>query len=115
MDIMFILYTLIPMVASSDDEGGGELLPLLLLLSGFVFYFYVVARYRNADKRHSHEAETEATVDNLWVIDQLLEHRKGLKNAKMNGANQLRIEGAQNKAGGSSKLLDSAKGMFKEV
>lgn len=107
MDFMTLIYSLLPIVASSSDEGGGaEFLPLLLLLSGFIFYFYIISRYRNADKRHAHEKETASQIANLAVYDNLEKNMKGLKNATMTGANHTRVEGALN-TGSGSKLVDS--------
>lgn len=108
MDIMTLLYTFIPLVASSEDDSGAFAAPLLLLASGFVFYFYVVSRYRNADKRHSHERETKTSLANLMVLDQFITQKKGLKNSAMKDSNHTRVEGAQNEAGSTPKALKMA-------
>ena len=64
-----------------------RLFGLLLFLSGFVFYGFVYLRYRNTDKRHMHESETEATMLDVRGVDQHINTLKGLKNSKMEGAN----------------------------
>lgn len=116
MDLMSWFFTISPLVASSSDEGGeAAALPLLLLLSGFIFYGYIYSKYRNADKRHSHESETKANIANLGVLDSFIEHRKGLKNAKLKGANQDRIEGALNKKGAKASTSANAFDLAKKL
>ncbi|MDR1087722.1 MAG: hypothetical protein LBL23_00275 [Coriobacteriales bacterium] len=106
MGIIAFIYVLAPIIADSSDSDAAAAAPLLLLVSGFVFYGYIYARYRNADKRHSHERETTAKTANLEQIDTFIQSRKGLNNARMQGANQDRVEGALNEGGGEgSKLL----------
>ena len=107
MDFISFLYTLAPIIADSTDSGGGEAAVFGLFLSGFIFYGAMIARYRNADKRHSHEAETSAKVANLQVADTFVQRRTGLSNSMMSGANQSRIEGAMNQSSTTSKLLKS--------
>src|SRR5690625_5669393 len=82
--------------AASDDGDAGNL-ALLFLLSGFVFYGYVFLRYRNADKRHRHEKETEADMHNVQVGDRFIRTRTGLRNSKMTDANNRSVRGYLNK------------------
>jgi hypothetical protein len=91
--------TFIIPAASSSDSNYAAFIPLVLCLSGFIYYFVIYARYRNTDKRHHHENETTATVQNLQRYDQLIEHRKGLRNASMKGRNENTIEGSLAKGG----------------
>jgi hypothetical protein len=95
MDLMHFIFTLAPVVASSDIEGAAAA-PLILLASGFIFYWLMYTRYRNADKRHSHERETTSTAANLQSCDTFVKHKKGLSNAAMQGANHNRVEGSLN-------------------
>jgi len=81
--------------AASDDGDAGNL-ALLLLLSGFVFYGYVFLRYRNADKRHKHERETEAHMHNVDVADHFIQTRKGLSSSRMSGSNNTAVRGSFN-------------------
>ena len=104
MDVTLCIYSLAPMVASSDSDEAG-LLPLLLLLSGFIFYGVMYARYRNADKRHTHEKETSAVLENLTAQDALIKQQKGLRNAKMPGSNHARVEGSLNTGTAADKYL----------
>ncbi len=106
MDITFLTSLLAPVIAASSDSDAAAAAPLLLLLSGFIFYGIMYARYRNADKRHTHESETKAEVANLQAGDSFIRSRYGLSNARVEGANHTRIEGALNKSQGGSKLLE---------
>lgn len=82
-------------LASSSSDGDGFPIGALLLLAGPVFYLYVFFRYRNADKRHMHESETEAAMVDVQVADQLAGRVRGSKSARMDGANHRRVKGAQ--------------------
>ncbi|QAV69273.1 growth/differentiation factor [Salinibacterium sp. UTAS2018] len=90
---------------SSDDDSGG--LGLVFLLSGFVFYSAIYFRYRNTDKRHSHESETEATMVNMKEKDDFVQSKKGLTNRRMSGANNRAVRGARN------KIADGIVGKFR--
>ena len=96
MDIMYLLYTFLPVVAASEESSGAWAVPLILLLSGFIYYGVIVSRYRNADKRHMHERETASAIANLQTMDSYVQSKQGLSNAKMSGANHSRVEGALN-------------------
>ncbi len=82
--------------AASDSDGDPRNFALLLLLSGFVFYGYVFLRYRNADKRHRHEKETEADMHNVQLGDRFIRTRTGLRNSKMTDANNRSVRGSLN-------------------
>jgi len=77
--------------------GNGEDFPLgvVLLLAGPLFYAYVFFRYRNADKRHSHESETKSAMHDVQVADRLAGKVTGSRNSRMQGANNRRVKGAQ--------------------
>ena len=105
MDFISFLSTFAPIIADSTESGGGEVAIFALFASGFIFYGAMIARYRNADKRHSHEAETSAEVANLQAIDTLIQRRTGLSNSTMSGANQNRVEGAMNQSSTTNNLL----------
>ncbi len=59
----------------------------LFLLSGFIFFLFMLTRYRNQNARHHHETETQKEVSNLATKDEFIETRTGLMNARMIGAN----------------------------
>jgi len=88
--------------ASRSDGYIAAFMPLVLLLSGFIFFGMKYLKYRNTDKRHSHESETKAQIANLEQYDQLVEHRKRLNDPRMAGSNESAIEGS---------LLDGGGGM----
>jgi len=77
---------------SSDDDGRG--IGLLFLLAGPVFYAIIYMRYRNSNKRHHHEAETEAATHEMRVSDTYVQARKGLSSSKMRGANFKDVRGS---------------------
>ena len=77
---------------------------LLLLLSGVAFFIFNYLKYRNAHKRHKHEHNTRALMDNIQGSDKLVKRLTGLRNARMNGANNLSV-GSNRSAVGSS-LMD---------
>lgn len=83
------------LASSSSDDGGG--FGLVFLASGFVFYAIVYFMYRNTNKRHKHESETEAATHNMRADDQLIRSMKGLSNSKMSGANNTAVRGALRK------------------
>ncbi len=88
----FIGVMLAFMPSDNDDDGNGF---LLLLLSGFIFYAIMYARYRNKGARHTYEKETKNNIDNIKRVDQLIEHRKGLKNSQIKDRNDYVLEGEQ--------------------
>lgn len=63
----------------------------LLYLTGFGFFAYIYAKYRNSDARHYHETETKSQLKNLQQTDQFVMHRQGLTNSVMEGANNKRV------------------------
>ncbi len=81
--------------SSSDDDGGS--FGWVFLLSGFIFYGAIYMKYRNIDKRHKHEVETEATLHNMQGYDQFVESRKGLSEPNLAGANNKDVRGALRK------------------
>ncbi len=65
----------------------------IFLLAGFIYFFIMQRKYRNSDARHHYETETKKTIFNLRKIDNLVEHKKGLTNSKIAGANNTRVSG----------------------
>lgn len=87
-------------ILASGSNGDGFPLGALLLLAGPLFYLYVFFRYRNADKRHRHEAETTSSMHNVQVADQLASRITGSRSSRMQGANNRRVKGSQSGMGG---------------
>lgn len=73
---------------STDDES-----PWILLLAGFIFFAYFYDKYRNKNARHKHEVDTNSTISNLKEYDKFVEHRIGLMDHRMNGANNEYVSG----------------------
>lgn len=94
-------------LASGSSDGDGVSLGWLLLLAGFVFYGYVFFRYRNADKRHLHESETNASMHDIQVADQRAGRQRGLRNSRMRGANNRSVKGAQQALGRTGITQDA--------
>ena len=63
-------------------------LGLLLAVIGFVFLIVIQAMYRKT-KSKKYEAGINANVENLRKVDNLILQKKGLHNAKMEGANNV--------------------------
>lgn len=70
-----------------DDEGGAWLLLLLGPGAGVLFYILMFLRYRNTDKRHAYERETDSQMVDLRVHDQLVRRQTGLRNSRIQGGN----------------------------
>ena len=64
-------------------------------LSGIIFFAYYYYRYRNTDARHYHESETKATMENVQKSDKFVRQLTGLRNSKMNGANNRSVSNAR--------------------
>lgn len=103
-------------VASSHGSSSGDprLFGLVLLLSGFVFYGWVYLRYRNSDKRHMYESETEAKMLDVRGADQQVNTLKGVKNSKMRGANNREVRGGNGDGAESlaARALNTAVGQL---
>ncbi|WP_141629900.1 growth/differentiation factor [Salinibacterium sp. PAMC 21357] len=82
--------------ASSSDDGFGGF-GLVFLLSGFIFYAVIYVRYRNVDKRHNHESETESAMFNMQEANDFVASKSGLTNSKIDGANNDVVRGARRK------------------
>lgn len=88
-------------VASSDSSSGdARAFGLLFFASGFVFYGFMYLRYRNSDKRHRHEAETEARMVDVKAWDQHVDTKKGVSHSRMKGANNTEVRGVVSQGGG---------------
>ena len=88
-------------VASGDSSSSDpRALGLVFFLSGFLFYGFMYLRYRNSDKRHRHEAETEATMLDVKAWDQQVDVNKGVSHSRMKGANNHEVRGVVSQGGG---------------
>jgi len=78
----------------------------LFVFAGFIYFFVMLSKYRNANARHTYEKETKTQMFNLRKVDNYLQVKKGLTNSVMNGANNERVAG-QN---ATTKLFDALSG-----
>lgn len=69
----------------------------IFLSFGIVFYIVHYHRYRNKKERHRHEFETAKEVKNMKKEDVLVQHKRGLNNSTMSGANNNHVEGITNR------------------
>lgn len=63
------------------------------LLAGFIYFFIIFSKYRNQGARHKYESETKKKIENVKKLDRFVKHKKGLTNAKIEGANNTNISG----------------------
>lgn len=75
----------------------------IFLTLGIIYFLVMYARYRNSSARHNHETETKSNMSNLIKSDVYVTKRKGLKNSRMDGANNTVVNGQNAKKG----FLDS--------
>ena len=68
----------------------------LFLASGFVFFFFMLAKYRNFSARHTYEKDTKTNITNLKSVDKFISSKKGLRNSIMTGANNTRVSNINN-------------------
>jgi len=88
--IGFILMILhLPFMVIDDTDWSW-----IFLTAGFIFYGLMYARYRNKGARHHHEKETKSTMSHLRTADNFVTKRTGLRNAKMQGANNTTVRGS---------------------
>ena len=66
------------------------------LLLGFIFFGIMYFRYRNSNARHKHETETKYNISSVVGNDRFVEHRRGLSNSMMHGANNKSVLGKTN-------------------
>jgi hypothetical protein len=75
-------------LASSSEEGGALLAPLIIPVLVFIaVYFFIYRYYRNTDKRHYFEHETEVEVYNMQAFDQKIGTNNGTKQRTIRGKN----------------------------
>lgn len=81
----------VPVPWSSDDDESG-ILALLASgpLAGAGVYWAIWKYYRNADKSHSYERETDIFAQPVTGWDRYLGERTGLSKSSINGRNESR-------------------------
>jgi len=93
--------------AGQDERYFG----LALLLSGFLYYGYYYNKYRNKKARFKHETDTNTKMTNLVRNDGLIKRMTRLRNARMQGANNMSV--GFNSGSGTEDILSSMKDAFK--
>lgn len=71
----------------------------LFLILGFVYFIVNYFRYRNSNARHTYELDTKTIISNLQNKDVFIEHKTGLTNSVMSGANNKKVNGEKNIGG----------------
>ena len=93
---------ILALVLGSSLVGWDKKERWLLLLLGVVFFAIMYMRYRNSGARHTYENETQRSLSNVLAADEFIEHRKGLRNSRIEGANNTDLHGT----GGGGSILD---------
>jgi len=81
--------------ATSGSSDGVANFGFVFLLSGFIFYGLMFMRYRNINRRHHHETETEVDTANARNEDRKVDSVRGATSRRMRGANNTRTGAAQ--------------------
>lgn len=88
----------------------------LLLVSGIVFYYTMYLRYRNSNQRHYYERETKHELSNFVQVDDFMESKYGLSNARIFGENSEELKGNKLKLDKDPKLKKAMeKGVLDEA
>lgn len=85
------------------DDDNPFIFGLAGLTPGFIYYWVMVARYRNMNARHKHEAETPSEIKDLKKTDVSIGRRNHLRNARIAGANDSVVKGVL--ASGGKKMM----------
>lgn len=93
---------ILALVLGSSLVGWDKKERWLLLLLGVVFFAIMYMRYRNSGARHTYENETQRSLSNVLAADEFIEHREGLRNSRIEGANNTDLHGT----GGGGSILD---------
>ncbi len=75
----------------------------LFVLAGVIFFIFMLVKYRNMNARHTYEKDTKTTMTNLQKVDNFIQTKTNLTNAKMTNANNERVDGESLQ----NKILDS--------
>lgn len=81
------------------DDDNPAIWGFLGFTPGFIFYWIQTSRYRNMGARHLHEKETRSQAENIKSTDTLKEHRKRLRNSRIQGENGNSVQGVLAKNG----------------
>ncbi len=99
-----VTHELIGLLARSSSSSNNGSFGAIFLLSGFVFYGFVFLKYRNVNKRHHYETETQAQRLNDEASDTLVNSLTDLSNSRMQGANSTALHGTGTGSGVQAAL-----------
>jgi hypothetical protein len=80
------MFEFAPIVLASDDDWVGWLLAIGPV-GAASFYWAVWRAYRNTDKSHAYEHETEIVVSNMTGDDVKVGTNNGTRNSRIEGMN----------------------------
>lgn len=71
-----------------EDSGGIWIFVLIAgPAAGWIYYAYIVKKYRNADARYTYERTTDVDVANLLYSDDHIQLKKRMTNSRIHGRN----------------------------
>lgn len=65
----------------------------LFLFPGIILLFTKYNKYRNVEAKHHYETETKKSMFNIRKVDNLIKHRTGISNSRLEGENNTRVSG----------------------
>lgn len=81
------------LASENSDNFDPRLLVFVLLAAGPITYVGIRLFYRNTAARHHYETETEAYVDDMQAVDELIDHKIGTTDSKLPGDNSRELRG----------------------
>lgn len=93
MDVVELAQWVVMASSDSSDGEGKTWVALLFLLSGPAYFFTMYNRYRNASKRHNHEHDTIAQIDNMVTNDVMVRSVTGSSQSRMSDSNHRDVHG----------------------
>jgi hypothetical protein len=89
-----------------DIDRFTLMVSFFLCMTGFIYYRVIFNRYRNQDARHTYEKETKTSVEMLAKDDIYVTMATNLKNEKIIGQNNTRIDGDKIKIEDKTNFID---------
>ena len=94
VELLGIIATcILNMIFNLMDADERPWWPYLLLLLGFVYFGITYEKYRNKNARHYHEKETKSEIRDMKKVDNLIDHRKKIRESTIQGANNTMVNG----------------------
>ena len=89
-----------------DYDRFSFMASFFLCTSGIIFYKTTYRRYRNDNARHKYEKDTNTTLEVLFLTDNYITTRRGLRTEKILGQNNTRIDGDKVKIVNQNSFVD---------